>query len=45
LDEGEATCCELVIAHRNSPTLLDRFEEPLDQIAGAIKVEARDHKK
>ena len=41
MDEGKVICCELIIARRDPPTLLDLVEEPLDQIAGAIKVAAK----
>lgn len=38
MDEGGAICCELIVARRDPPTLLDPVKELLDQIAGVIKV-------
>jgi len=37
LDEGEIIGCELLIARRDAPTLLDLVEEPFDQITSAIR--------
>ena len=38
MDECEVVRGELVIARRNSPTLLDLVEELLDEVSGAIEV-------
>jgi hypothetical protein len=32
--------CQLVISGRDTPTLLDLVEEPLDQVAGAAQLRA-----
>src|SRR5215469_15222550 len=40
LDEGQVIGCQLVISGRDTPTLLDLVEEPLDQVARAVQVRA-----
>src|SRR6516162_3584257 len=40
LDEGQIIGCQLVISGRDTPTLLDLVEEPLDQVVRAVQIRA-----
>jgi len=40
LDEGKIVGCESVVSSRDTPTLLDLVEDPLDQVARSIEIRA-----
>jgi hypothetical protein len=40
LDEGKVVGCKLVVASCDPPTVFDFVEEPLDQVAGPVKIRA-----